>query len=99
MGHIQLARWADVLLIAPASANVMARLAQGQADDLLTTLCLATHAPILMAPAMNQAMWHDLATQDNLKLFWQEVSKSMGPLMESKLVAISGRVECSNLMR
>ena len=67
MGHIQLARWADVLLVAPASANVMARLAQGQADDLLTTLCLATAAPVLLAPAMNQAMWRDQATQDNLK--------------------------------
>jgi phosphopantothenoylcysteine decarboxylase/phosphopantothenate--cysteine ligase len=67
MGHIQLARWADVLLVAPASANVMARLAQGQADDLLTTLCLATDAKVLLAPAMNQAMWRDQATQDNLK--------------------------------
>ena len=66
MGHIQLARWADLLLIAPASANVMARLAQGQADDLLTTLCLATDAPVLLAPAMNQAMWRDPATQSNL---------------------------------
>ncbi len=56
MGHIQLARWADALLIAPTTANVMARLAQGQADDLLTTLCLATQAPVLLAPAMNQAM-------------------------------------------
>lgn len=67
MGHIQLARWADVLLIAPASANVMSRLAQGQASDLLTTLCLATDAPVLLAPAMNQAMWRDQATQDNLQ--------------------------------
>ena len=79
MGHIQLARWADVLLIAPASANVMARLAQGQADDLLTTLCLATHAPILMAPAMNQAMWHDLATQDNLKTLLARGFQVHGP--------------------
>lgn len=66
MGHIQLARWADLLIIAPASANVMARMAKGQADDLLTTVCLATNAPIHIAPAMNQAMWHDQATQDNL---------------------------------
>ena len=79
MGHIQLARWADVLLIAPASANVMARLAQGQADDLLTTLCLATNAPILMAPAMNQAMWHDLATQDNLKTLLARGFQVHGP--------------------
>jgi len=67
MGHIQLARWADIILIAPTTANIMARLAQGQADDLLTTLCLATNAPVILAPAMNQAMWSDTATQDNLQ--------------------------------
>ena len=79
MGHIQLARWADVLLIAPASANVMARLAQGQADDLLTTLCLATDAPVLLAPAMNQAMWQDQATQDNLQTLQARGLQIHGP--------------------
>jgi phosphopantothenoylcysteine decarboxylase/phosphopantothenate--cysteine ligase len=79
MGHIQLARWADVLLIAPASANVMARLAQGQADDLLTTLCLATTAPVLLAPAMNQAMWHDQATQNNLQTLLARGIQVHGP--------------------
>jgi phosphopantothenoylcysteine decarboxylase/phosphopantothenate--cysteine ligase len=67
MGHIELARWADLVLIAPASANFIARLTQGQADDLLTTLCLATTAPIAIAPAMNQAMWRDAATQHNIE--------------------------------
>lgn len=57
MGHIQLAKWADLLIIAPASANTLARLSMGMADDLLTTVCLATTAPILVAPAMNQQMW------------------------------------------
>jgi len=57
MGHIELAKWADLVLVAPASADIMARLAHGLADDLLTTLCLATEAPIALAPAMNQAMW------------------------------------------
>ncbi len=66
MGHIELARWADLLLIAPATADLMARLAQGRADDLLTTLRLATRAPVLLAPAMNVAMWEHPATQRNL---------------------------------
>lgn len=67
MGHIELARWADLIIIAPASANFMARLAHGEANDLLTTLCLATSAPIALAPAMNQAMWSNQNTQDNLQ--------------------------------
>jgi phosphopantothenoylcysteine decarboxylase/phosphopantothenate--cysteine ligase len=67
MGHIELAKWADKLLIAPATANFMAKLACGLADDLLSTLCLATSAPIYIAPAMNQQMWQAAATQDNLK--------------------------------
>ena len=79
MGHIQLARWADLLIIAPATANVMARLAQGQADDLLTTLCLATNATVLLAPAMNQAMWADPATQDNLTILQQRGYQIHGP--------------------
>lgn len=65
MGHIELARWADLVLIAPASADLMARLAAGLANDLLTTLCLATTAPVHLAPAMNQAMWQHPATQRN----------------------------------
>ncbi|MDH4574255.1 bifunctional phosphopantothenoylcysteine decarboxylase/phosphopantothenate--cysteine ligase CoaBC [Salinicola acroporae] len=65
MGHIELAKWADIILIAPATADVMARLAHGHADDLLTTLCLATEARCLMAPAMNQAMWRHPATLAN----------------------------------
>ncbi len=66
MGHIELARWADALLVAPASANVIARIANGLADDLLTTLCLARRAPLWLAPAMNQAMWANPATQANI---------------------------------
>ena len=67
MGHIELARWADVLLVAPATANFLAKLTHGLADDLLTTLCLATQAPIFVAPAMNQQMWQAAATQANLQ--------------------------------
>ena len=65
MGHIELGRWADLLLIAPATADLIARLANGRADDLLTTVALATAAPVMLAPAMNQQMWHDQATVDN----------------------------------
>lgn len=68
MGHIELAKWADLVLVAPASADVMAKLAQGLADDLLTTVCLATDAPIALAPAMNQAMWRNARTQRNRAL-------------------------------
>ncbi len=67
MGHIELAKWADFILVAPASANFLARLNAGMADDLLTTLCLASIAPLAIAPAMNQAMWLDGNTQANIK--------------------------------
>jgi phosphopantothenoylcysteine decarboxylase/phosphopantothenate--cysteine ligase len=66
MGHIELARWAQLLLIAPASAGFIARLATGQADDLLTTLCLASEAPLAIAPAMNRVMWAHPATRANV---------------------------------
>ncbi len=67
MGHIELARWAECMLIAPATAHCLARLAAGMADDLLGTLVLASGCPLLLAPAMNQAMWRNPVTQDNLK--------------------------------
>ncbi len=66
MGHIELARWPDLILVAPASANFMARLVAGQAGDILSTLILASKAPVAIAPAMNQAMWSNQATQTNL---------------------------------
>ena len=66
MGHIELARWAELILIAPATADCLARLASGRGDDLLTTLVLATPAPVHLAPAMNQQMWAQASTQDNL---------------------------------
>ncbi len=71
MGHIELARWADLVLVAPASANTLARLACGIADDLLSTLCLATTAQIFVAPAMNSLMWDNLATQHNCRVLSQ----------------------------
>lgn len=79
MGHIELARWADKLLVAPATANFMAKLTHGLADDLLSTLCLATPAPIVIAPAMNQQMWFADATQANLKILEQRKIQFLGP--------------------
>ena len=79
MGHIELARWADEILIAPASADLLARLAHGHADDLLTTLCLATSAPVSVAPAMNQQMWAHAATQANVALLRTRGVTVLGP--------------------
>lgn len=66
MSHIELARWADLIVIAPATANILAQLAHGFCDDLLSTLCLATTAKVALVPAMNQQMWHHRTTQNNL---------------------------------
>jgi len=79
MGHIELARWADAVLIAPASADFLARLATGQADDLLATLCLATEAPVAVAPAMNHVMWASAATQANIKTLTTRGVQVLGP--------------------
>lgn len=79
MGHIELARWADAILIAPASADLLARLAHGLADDLLTTLCLASRVPLAVAPAMNQAMWAHPATQANLAVLCGRGVRVLGP--------------------
>ena len=79
MGHIDLARWADLILVAPATANFMARLAHGMADDLLTTLCVATAAPIAVAPAMNQQMWASPATQANVRVLVERGVSVLGP--------------------
>lgn len=79
MGHIELARWADLILVAPASANFIARLSQGRAEDLLSTLCLATAAPIAVAPAMNQAMYQNASTQANLETLAEKDVAIFGP--------------------
>ena len=79
MGHIELARWAQLVLIAPASADFLARLAGGHADDLLSTLCLATEAPIAVAPAMNRVMWANAATRSNVATLLQRGVQVLGP--------------------
>jgi len=89
MGHIELARWADALLIAPASADSIARLVQGRADDLLGACALATPAPVFVAPAMNQEMWAKQATQDNVQTLVNRGIAMLGPS--------SGSQACGNV--
>jgi len=79
LGHIELARWADVVLIAPASANTIARLAQGRAEDLLSAVCLATSAPRAFAPAMNRQMWENTVTRSNVKQLEEHGWRRLGP--------------------
>lgn len=88
MGHIELARWADRILVAPATANTLAKLAHGFADDLVSTLCLATTAPLTVAPAMNHRMWLHPATQANIATLRARgvhiVGPDDGPLAEGE---------------
>ncbi len=79
MGHIELARWPDLVLVAPASADFMARIASGHANDILSTLILATKAPVAVAPAMNQGMWSNASTQNNLETLQQRGYLIFGP--------------------
>lgn len=79
MGHIELARWADAVVVAPATAEFLARLSHGFADDLLSTLCLATAAPITVAPAMNRQMWANAATQSNVRTLKERGVRFLGP--------------------
>jgi phosphopantothenoylcysteine decarboxylase/phosphopantothenate--cysteine ligase len=79
MGHLELARWAELVIIAPATAGLLARLALGHADDLLTTLCLATTAPVVVAPAMNHVMWDKAATQANMDKLREHGVRVLGP--------------------
>ncbi|HEX2586460.1 MAG TPA: bifunctional phosphopantothenoylcysteine decarboxylase/phosphopantothenate--cysteine ligase CoaBC [Steroidobacteraceae bacterium] len=90
MGHIELARWADEVVIAPASADFIARLAHGLADDLLSTLCLATTAPITIAPAMNHVMWNNAATQANVAQLKQRGVRVLGPAEGDQACGESG---------
>lgn len=88
MGHLELARWAQRVVIAPATANTLARLAHGLADDLVSTLCLATTAPLAVAPAMNHVMWRHPATQANVETLRgrgaQVIGPNDGPLAEGE---------------
>ena len=88
MGHLELARWAQQVVIAPATANTIAKLAHGIADDLVSTLCLATTAPIAIVPAMNHVMWRHPATQANIEMLEsrgvQVIGPNDGPLAEGE---------------
>ena len=90
MGHIELARWADRVLVAPATADFIARLAHGLADDLLTTLCLATEAPLLLAPAMNRIMWQAPATRENVAVLARRGVRILGPGMGDQACGETG---------
>jgi len=90
MGHIELARWAGQVLVAPATANFIARLAHGLADDLLSTLCLATAAPVMLAPAMNQQMWANPATQANCEILRARGIALAGPASGSQACGETG---------
>lgn len=90
MGHIELARWADLVLIAPATAEIMARLASGSAPDLLTTLCLATEAPIAIAPAMNHVMWSNPAVQENSEKLANRGIRILGPAVGDQACGETG---------
>ena len=90
MGHIELARWADLVLIAPATAEIMSRLAAGAAPDLLTTLCLATEAPVVLAPAMNHVMWANAAVQDNRRILEERGVRLLGPSVGDQACGESG---------
>ena len=79
MGHLELAGWAQRVVVAPATANTLARLAYGLADDLVSTLCLATEAPLLVAPAMNHRMWRHPATQANVAALLARGVRMVGP--------------------
>lgn len=79
MGHIELGKWADLVLIAPATADILARMTAGMANDLLSTICLATSAPVAVAPAMNQQMYKSAATQENLKKLAERKIHVWGP--------------------
>ncbi len=79
MGHLELARWAQRVVIAPATANTLAKLAHGFADDLVSTLCLASTAPLALCPAMNHVMWRHPATQANLALLRERGAQVIGP--------------------
>ncbi len=90
MKHIELARWADAIIIAPASANTIAKLAHGRADNLLTTLCLASEAIKCFAPAMNRVMWHDLSTQANCRSLVDKNWIQLGPASGSQACGETG---------
>jgi len=102
MDHIELARWADLVLVAPATADLMARLAVGLADDLLTTLALATQAPLVLVPAMNQRMWRHPATQANARLLRERGVQLLGPAVGDQACGESGpgrMLEPAEIMR
>lgn len=97
MGHIELGKWADLVILAPATADLIARVAAGMANDLVTTMCLATAAPVVVVPAMNQQMYRAAATQHNLEQLSARGSLSGGQIVVARPVAILDQAECWTL--
>ena len=93
MGHIELARWADLVLVAPATSNFIAKLVGGHASDLLTTICLAAECPLAIAPAMNQAMWGNSSTMDNCEILLKRGIHFLDQRRGCKLVAKRAQVD------
>ena len=96
MGHIELAKWADLILLAPATADLIARIASGMGNDLLTTLVLASDAPIAVSPAMNQQMYRNQATQENIATLQREACMFGGLPLVSKLAVTLAQAACSS---
>lgn len=95
MGHIELGKWADTVILAPATADLIARVAAGMANDLVSTICLATPSPVAVVPAMNQQMYRAQATQHNLQTLATRGLLLWGPDSGSGPAATSARGECS----
>lgn len=95
MGHIELGKWADLVILAPATADLIARTAAGMANDLVTTICLATPAPVAVVPAMNQQMYRNAATQHNLDTLASRGLLIWGPDSGSRACGDVGRGVCS----
>ncbi len=94
MGHIELAKWADLVLLAPATADLIARMSAGMGNDLLTTLVLATDSPIAVSPAMNQQMYRNIATQENIATLARRGMQIWGPAAGEQACGDVGQVEC-----
>ncbi len=99
MGHIDVSRGADAILVAPASADFLAKLAQGHADDLLTTLCLARDCPLFVAPAMNRQMWANKATQRNVTQLVQDGVAILGRTSANSRATKTAKAGCSRPRR
>ncbi|SPW19158.1 DNA/pantothenate metabolism flavoprotein [Cronobacter sakazakii] len=99
MGHIELGKWADLVILAPATADLIARVAAGMANDLVTTICLATPSPVAVVPAMNQQMYRNIATQQNIERLASRGLRIWGRTAAARPAAMWGQAVCSTRWR